>query len=103
MSERDVVDVTESHRFELRVEGDVAGFVEYEQAGGDLVLTHTVVEPAFEGQGIGSALARGALDAARERGLAVVPRCPFIQSWLRKHPDDLDLVPVAQRDELVHG
>jgi uncharacterized protein len=93
MSERRVVDNTGAGRFELRVGDDVAGFAEYQHTGDALAFTHTVVEPQYEGQGIGSALARGALEAAREQGLSVLPHCPFIRGWIQKHPDHVELVP----------
>src|SRR5690606_17493780 len=54
--------------------------------------THTVVETAAEGRGVGSALARTALDAARAEGLRVVPQCPFIAAYIARHPDYADLV-----------
>ena len=99
MSERSIVDDTDGGRFELRVGQDVAGYAQYREGRGGLALTHTVVEQRYEGQGIGSALARGALDAARERDLPVLPYCPFIRSWIAKHPDYLDLVPADRREE----
>jgi predicted GNAT family acetyltransferase len=79
-------------RWEARVDGDLAGAAAYELADGVVTFTHTVVADAFEGQGVGSALARTALDDARARGLAVVPRCPFIAGWIEHHPDYADLV-----------
>ncbi len=63
-----------------------------------IALKHTEVDDRFEGRGIGSALARGVLDAARRDGLAVLPYCPFMAGYIRGHPDDyLDLVPTDQR------
>jgi predicted GNAT family acetyltransferase len=56
------------------------------------VFTHTEVDPAFEGHGIGSALAAGALDDARRRGLVVVPSCPFIRAYITRHPEYADLL-----------
>ena len=70
----------------------LAGFSAYEIDGPRIIFTHTEVEDAYEGQGVGGALARAALDDVRERGgLRVVPRCPFIKSWMDEHPDYLDL------------
>ena len=82
----------ERSRFTARVEGRLAGVVAYELAEGVITFTHTVVGDDFEGQGVGSTLARTALDAARERGLQVVPRCPFIAGWIEHHPDYAALV-----------
>lgn len=91
-----VVDNEDASRFEARVDGtdgEVAGFAAYELDGHALVFTHTEVEDRHEGQGVGSALARGALDTLRERGgLRVVPRCAFIKGWIDRHPDYAELL-----------
>lgn len=71
---------------------DLAGFVDYQETGELVVLTHTEVVPAFEGQGIGSQLARAALDDVRERRLRALVICPFIIGWLRHHPEYQDLL-----------
>ena len=88
----EVHDEPDRSRFVAQVEGRLAGVAAYELAEGLITFTHTVVEDEVEGQGVGSALARTALDAARERGLAVVPRCSFIAGWIDRHPDYADLV-----------
>ncbi|MFD9593694.1 GNAT family N-acetyltransferase [Kitasatospora sp. NPDC059973] len=86
-----VHDAEAGNRFEARVDGAPAGFAEYIRSDRLVVYPHTVVEPAFEGQGVGSALARAALDDARERGLAVLATCPFIKGWMLRHPEYTDL------------
>jgi predicted GNAT family acetyltransferase len=90
--ERVVVDAPELNRFEIRVTGTLAGFAEYRLRPGRIVFTHTEVDSAFEGQGIGSALVRGALDQARERGLQVTPLCPFVKAYIDRHAEYGDLV-----------
>ena len=88
----ELVNDAEHHRYELRVNGEVAGFVEYRFAAEDrIVFTHTEVDERFEGHGLGSKLARGVLDEARARGWQVVPRCPFIAEYIQRHPDYADL------------
>ncbi len=88
-----VEDNPEKNRYEALVEsGVVAGYAEYRKQGGLLVFTHTEVDDAFEGQGVGSALARGALDHARTLDLPVRPLCPFIKSYIDRHPEYEDLV-----------
>jgi predicted GNAT family acetyltransferase len=82
----------DQHRFEA-VDGDnVAGYVEYNQLTKAIMLAHTEVSPEYEGRGIGGFLARESLGAARAAGKRVIPACPFIASYLRKHRDLLDLV-----------
>ncbi|MEV3922240.1 GNAT family N-acetyltransferase [Actinomadura coerulea] len=88
----EISDNAEQSRYEIRLDGDLAGFAEYERGEGALVFTHTEVGSAFEGKGLGSALARGALDDVRSKGLSVVPLCPFIKKWIHRHPDYHDLV-----------
>ncbi|MDR1079103.1 MAG: N-acetyltransferase [Propionibacteriaceae bacterium] len=77
----------------------VAGFIEYRQRGSDLALTHTVVDPLFEGRGVGSALVAQALGEARQRGWGVLPYCPFVFAYLVKHPGLIDLVPADRRTD----
>lgn len=84
-------------RFEAHVDGALAGFAEYQLAEGLIVFTHTEVDADFEGKGVGSALARSALDEVREAGDPLGPRkviatCPFIKGWIDKHPDYADLL-----------
>jgi predicted GNAT family acetyltransferase len=82
----------QGHRYEVTVEGKHAGFAYFTEAPGVLTFTHTEIDDAFEGKGIGSALAKGALDDVRAQGLLVVPQCPFLRSWIERHPDYTDLV-----------
>jgi predicted GNAT family acetyltransferase len=88
----EVHDEPNSSRWVAHVEGVRAGVADYTLADGVLTLTHTVVESAYEGRGVGSALVRSALDSARDRGLSVVPSCPFVAGWIQKHPEYADLV-----------
>jgi hypothetical protein len=92
-----VVDNPAAGRFELLVGDDVAGFAEYRRTSSATSFTHTVIDPAFAGRGLGAALARGALDASRAAGRAVLPACPFIRGYIARHPEYLDLVPARRR------
>lgn len=78
-------------RFELEVDGHVAVAV-YELAGNVITFVHTVVPDALAGKGVGSKLARGALDQVRARGLRVVAQCPFIAAFIRKNGEYQDLL-----------
>jgi predicted GNAT family acetyltransferase len=78
--------------YEITVDGVHAGTAVFTEEPGAVVFTHTEVDAAFGGQGIGGQLARAALDDVRARGLRVVPKCPFIRSWIDKHPEYADLV-----------
>ena len=92
MSEVQTTDNAEQQRYEARVDGELAGFAAYRVQGDRVVFTHTEVDDAYEGQGVGSALARSALDDVRATGRNAVPLCPFIRDWIDKHPDYADLV-----------
>jgi len=92
-----VTDNPAASRYELRVNDALAGFVTYRLRGEVISLVHTEVEPAFQGAHLATHLARFSLDDARKRGLAVLPFCPYITSWIRKHPEYTDLVPRERR------
>ena len=82
----------ETHRYEAMLDGKVAGFVQFRERAGRVILIHTETDPAFEGRGVGSALARAALDDVRARGARAVVECPFIRSYIEKHPGYQNLV-----------
>ncbi len=86
----------EYNRFEIAVGEDIA-LAAYEQAGGQLILTHTEVPPAHQQQGMGSALAEAALAYARQNELQVVPQCAFMAAYIQAHPEHQALVPEALR------
>lgn len=79
-------------RYELRRDGEVVGFIDYRSAPGIRVMVHTEVAAWVEGQGIGQRLVAGALSDIRARGLRIIPICPFVQAYLRHHPEQADLV-----------
>jgi uncharacterized protein len=88
----DVRDNPETKQFEAYVGGDLAGFSAYELTGDTIMIMHTEVDDAYEGQGIGSALVRQMLDLIRADGeLKLTVLCPFVNAWLRRHPDYQDL------------
>ncbi|OUC99763.1 GNAT family N-acetyltransferase [Streptosporangium minutum] len=78
--------------FEAEVDGKHAGQLEFVRRDGVIVYTHTEVDAEFEGKGVGGALVRAALDGARAEGVKIVPRCPFVKTWIERHPDYADLV-----------
>jgi uncharacterized protein len=97
-----VADNPAEQRYEVFVEGDLGGFIEYTLSGKRITMYHTEVEPAYKGQGVGSEFARAALDDVRRRGLELVPLCPFIAEYIREHPDDyLDLVAAPMREKVL--
>ena len=87
----EVKDNPAASRFEMR-SGDSTAFVEYRRAGDRIVLVHTEVPQALFGQGVGSKLVRGTLDAVRAEGMKVVPRCEFVAAHIERHPEYRDLL-----------
>lgn len=87
-----VADAPERGRFEITVDGELAGICEYSLDSDVIALTHTEVLEGFDGRGLGGTLVRWALDAARERGLRVRPVCPYVAAYIEKHPEYADLV-----------
>ncbi len=79
-------------RYEVRLGGKVVGHTKFQTIPGTVVFIHTEVDPAYEGRGVGSELAKAALDDVRRRGEKVVPQCPFIADYIERHPAYADLV-----------
>lgn len=87
-----------AHRYEAAIDGQLAGYAEYNLLTEAIMFTHTEVLPAFEGKGVGSGIAKHVLNEARAKGLHVIPVCQFIAGYIRKHREYADLVrPDIQR------
>jgi uncharacterized protein len=93
-----ITDDTDSQRYVLRVDGKRAGLLQYRLHPGLIELVHTEIYEEFEGRGLGSQLISFALQDARERGLAVLPFCPFVNDYIQRHRQYLDLVPAKRRE-----
>jgi predicted GNAT family acetyltransferase len=91
MSDPIVTQNEASHRFEITVDGRT-GFLEYHRGRDFLSLVHTEVPPELEGHGIGGKLAKAGLEFARKENLKVVPSCPFVAAYIRRHPEYVDIV-----------
>ncbi|MFI7588042.1 GNAT family N-acetyltransferase [Spongisporangium articulatum] len=85
------------NRFEITVDGALAGFTAYELRGETYALMHTEIGEEFGGQGLGSTLIRSTLDDLRGRGKQVLPYCPFVRKFMVKNPDYAELVPPSHR------
>jgi len=95
--ELQVADNPEQERYEIRADGELAGFVQYHLRDGIIAFLHTETDPRFRGHGVAGRLIRSSLEAARERHLAVLPYCPFVRRWMTEHPEYADLVPEDER------
>jgi predicted GNAT family acetyltransferase len=94
-----VTDQAEHTRYEIRVGEELAGFSEYRRRPGLIAFTHTLIDPRFEGRGLGGRLVAAALEDAAANGLAVLPFCPFVRGYIAAHGDRfLELVPPAHRE-----
>jgi predicted GNAT family acetyltransferase len=87
-----VVDNTSELRYEAWSGDTLAGIIRYTREGDVVTMVHTEVEPAFEGEGLGSLLVAGALDDVRAQGKRVRPLCPFVAAFVKRHPEYADLV-----------
>jgi predicted GNAT family acetyltransferase len=88
-----VVDNKALSRYEARIGETVAGYSVYQITTSIIIIEHTEVDPAYEGQGVGGALVQGALDDIRDQGQRkILAVCPFVRSWLGKHHEYRDLV-----------
>jgi predicted GNAT family acetyltransferase len=79
-------------RYEITVDGEHAGSANYADHAGVRTFVHTEIDHRFEGLGLASTLIGAALDDVRERGMTIVPQCPFVQAYLRHHPEQTDLL-----------
>lgn len=96
---RSVQDDRDRNRYEARTsDGALMGIAGYQRHDDRIVVTHTEVDDAYEGQGVGSALAREVLEQARSHGIAVEPQCPFVRSYIQRHPQYQDLLPLDDPD-----
>ncbi len=92
MTDIEVRDNPAQHRFDLLVDGEAAGLAAYKVREGAIIVIHSEVGPAFRGRGLAGELARRTLDQIRERGLHVVPLCPFFAHYVGEHPEYADIV-----------
>ncbi|AQZ68741.1 unnamed protein product [[Actinomadura] parvosata subsp. kistnae] len=88
----ETVDNSAESRFEILVDGKVAGFADYLLLPTKIVFTHTEVLPAYEGQGLAGRLVEHALRASADTGLRVEPRCPYVAKYIKRHPEFQSLV-----------
>ncbi len=99
-----VADNQDKSRYEIVVDGEIAGFAEYRldaaadhEGHDDIAFLHTETDERFRGKGVASQLIQASLDSARERKLAVLPFCPFVRGWIGEHREYADLVPADRR------
>jgi predicted GNAT family acetyltransferase len=93
--------VPEERRYELRVDGELAGWAEYLPAGDSVIVAHTEIDEGREGQGLGGVLVSGTLDQIRASGKTVIPTCPFTAAYIRRHPEYVDLVAPTLRGQFA--
>jgi uncharacterized protein len=94
-----VTDNSDKARYEIHADGELAGYIAYHLSHNDIAFIHTETGERFQGHGVASHLVQASLDSVRERGLEVLPFCPFVRSWIAEHPDYVDLVPAGRRKE----
>lgn len=87
-----IVDNDEASRYELHIDDELIGVVDYSRRGDLVVMPHVEIDPAHGGQGLGHRLVRAALDDVRSRGEKVRPLCPFVRAFIAENEDYVDLV-----------
>jgi predicted GNAT family acetyltransferase len=95
----EVADAPDRRRYELTVDGAVAGFTTYRLRPGVIAFIHTEIDDRFQGRGLGDKLIRAVLEDARARQLAVLPFCPFVRAFIENHREFEPLVPQARRQQ----
>jgi predicted GNAT family acetyltransferase len=84
-----VTDNAAENRYELRVDGELVGWIDYRRAGDTVALTHAEVLPEHRNQGHAETMTREALADLERRGLQAQPVCPYVVAYARRHPDEL--------------
>jgi uncharacterized protein len=87
-----VLDDPDNDRYVIEVEGDRVGLTEYHLRNSHYFFVHTETDPAYSGRGLATRLIRSALDDVRSQEGSVVPICPFVASFIKRHPEYDDLV-----------
>jgi predicted GNAT family acetyltransferase len=93
----------DNHRYVLELDGEVVGLAVYHLRGGRYIFVHTEIQPGHGGEGLGSTLARRALDDVRAKGAKIVPLCPFISAFIRRHPEYEDMIDQRLLEAIDHG
>ncbi|GAB2975684.1 GNAT family N-acetyltransferase [Nocardioides montaniterrae] len=92
MTDISIARADERHRYEIHVDGELAGFAQYLVPDAThLDFVHTEIDPAYAGQGLAGQLVKVALDDVRAQGKRAIPHCPYVASYIRKHPEYADL------------
>ncbi|WP_269714805.1 GNAT family N-acetyltransferase [Caulobacter sp. NIBR2454] len=99
MLDPEIRDHSELKRYELAIDGDVA-VVTYNLGASGLMVTETLVPEALEGRGLASRLAKHVIADAKQRGIVILPVCPFFAGYFQKHPEHADVVHPTYRQIL---
>lgn len=90
--EPSVKNVSESHRYEISVGGELAGLTAYVDADGQRIFYHTETGEQFAGRGLAAILVSGALADTRSAGKRIVAVCPYVAKYVKKHHDFDDIL-----------
>ena len=90
-----VSDRPEAKRFVAHADGELVGYIEYIPLPGKIIATHTEVLEQYQGQGMGSEIIAGMVAQLRADGRLLQPLCPYVTAWLRRHPNESDVVDPA--------
>jgi len=93
----EVREAPERSRFEVYEDGRLVGFAALVGSAETVDIPQTEVDPAHGGRGLASELIRVTLDTMRDRGVQVIPSCPFVSAYIAKHPEYVPLVPESAR------
>lgn len=83
----EIRDEPSSTRYEIEVDGELAGFADYQLGQGRIIFPHTEIDSAFGGRGLGTKLVEFAVTDARRRELEIIPLCPFVKDWVEENPE----------------
>src|SRR5436305_14094686 len=93
----EVANAPDRDRYEISIDGEIAGFTAYRARPGLIEFIHTEVDERFQGRGLADRLIRFALEDARAQGLSVLPFCPFVKAFIDRNREFAALVPERNR------
>ncbi|GAB2648830.1 GNAT family N-acetyltransferase [Nocardia goodfellowii] len=91
---------TQLERFEISVDGALAGWAEYQDTASERAFVHTEIQPQYAGHGYATLLVDAGLRTSRAEGFGILPMCPMVRNYVETHPEYVASVPAWARQRM---